>query len=115
VTFASVVHAMEEPLRAAGAWSKTPLLHTLTFGATGFTPINREQLAGTREERTEGKITAGIRRGDLVLLPGMTLELEPNACIGMQRVNIGGVVIVTENGAAELNDVPTRMRHATGW
>ena len=115
VTFASVVNAMEEPLRAAGAWSKTPLLHTLTFGATGFTPVNREQLARTREERTEGQITAGIRRGDLVLLPGMTLELEPNACIGMQRVNIGGVVLVTEHGAEELNDVPTRMRHATGW
>ena len=115
VTFASVVHAMEEPLRAGGAWSKTPLLHTLTFGATGFTPINREQLAGTREERTEGKITAGIRRGDLILQPGMTLELEPNACIGVQRVNIGGAVLVTANGAEELNDVPTRMRRATGW
>ncbi|MGA2392806.1 MAG: M24 family metallopeptidase [Candidatus Lustribacter sp.] len=110
VTFASVVHAMEAPLRAAGAWSKTPLVHTLTFGATGFTPINREQLAGTREERTEGRITAGIRRGDLVLLPGMTLELEPNACVGMQRVNIGGVVLVTATGAEEYNDVPTRMR-----
>ena len=33
----------------------------------------------------------------------------------MQRVNIGGVVLVTANGAAELNDVPTRMRHAMGW
>jgi Xaa-Pro aminopeptidase len=112
ITFASVVHAMEEPLRAAGAWSKTPLLHTLTFGATGFTPINREQIAGTREEQTEGRIAAGIRRGELVLAPGMTLELEPNACIGMQRVNIGGVVLVTVDGAEALNDVPTRMRHA---
>ncbi len=111
MTFASVVHAMEAPLRAAGAWSKTPLVHTLTFGATGFTPVNREQIAGTREEQTEGRITAGIRRGDLVLRPGMTLELEPNACIGMKRVNIGGVVLVTAGGVEELNDVPTRMRH----
>jgi Xaa-Pro aminopeptidase len=86
-------------------------LHTLTFGATGFTPVNRNQLAGTREERTEGKITAGIRRGDLVLVPGMTLELEPNACIGMKRVNIGGAVLVTAGGCEELNDVPTRMQH----
>jgi Xaa-Pro dipeptidase len=111
VTFASVVHAMEEPLRAGGAWSKTPLLHTLTFGATGFTPINREQIAGTREELTEGKVTAGIRRGDLMLQPGMTLELEPNACLGMKRVNIGGVVLVTADGGEELNDIPTRMNH----
>src|SRR6185312_1086623 len=31
-TFADVVHAMEDPLVRAGCWSKTPLLHTLTFG-----------------------------------------------------------------------------------
>lgn len=111
VTFASVVHAMEEPLRGAGAWSKTPLLHTLTFGATGFSPVNRAQLAGTREETIEGRNAPGIRRGDLILEPGMSLELEPNACVGMQRVNIGGVVLVTATGAEELNDVPTRMRH----
>jgi Xaa-Pro aminopeptidase len=112
VTFRSVVEAMEEPLRRAGCWSKTPLLHTLTFGATGFTPVNREQLAGTREEQTEGRIRAGIRRGELALAAGMTLELEPNACLGMKRVNIGGAVIVTDGGCEELNAISTRMRHA---
>ena len=55
VTFASVVQAMEKPIATAGCWSKTPLLHTLTFGSTGFTPVNREQLAGTREEAIEGQ------------------------------------------------------------
>jgi Xaa-Pro dipeptidase len=48
VTFAAVVRAMEEPLRRAGCWAKTPLAHTMSFGATGFTALNREQLAGTR-------------------------------------------------------------------
>lgn len=109
-TFADVVRAMEEPLRRAGCWSKTPLLHTLTFGATGFTPVNREQLAGTREAPIESALAPGIRRGDLILAPGMGLELEPNACLGMQRVNIGGVVLVREDGCEELNDLPTRMR-----
>jgi len=28
VTFVSVMQAMEQPLAAAGCWSKTPLLHT---------------------------------------------------------------------------------------
>ena len=111
VTFASVVHAMEEPIAKAGCWSKTPLLHTLTFGSTGFTPVNREQLAGTREEAIEGGATPGIRRGELVLTEGMGLELEPNACLGMVRVNIGAGVLVTANGAEELNDLPTRVRH----
>ena len=112
VTFRSVVDAMAAPLVRAGCWSKTPLLHTLTFGSTGFTPVNRAQIAGTIEERTEGRITAGVRRGDLVLLPGMTLELEPNACLGTRRVNIGGVGLVTERGCEELNVISTRMRHA---
>jgi len=113
VPFADVVRAMEEPLRAAGCWAKTPLAHTVTFGATGFTPVNREQLAGTREAAIEGQITAGIRRPDLVLRPGMALEIEPNACRGTHRVNIGGVVVVTETGREALNDLPTRVRHVS--
>jgi Xaa-Pro dipeptidase len=110
-TFAQVVAAMEAPMRDGGCWSKTPLLHTLTFGATGFTPVNREQIAGTREGWIESQITPGIRRGELELRPGMSLELEPNACLGMKRVNIGGVVVVTQTGGEELNVLPTRVHH----
>lgn len=112
VTFASIVHAMEEPLRQSGCWSKTPLLHTLTFGATGFTPLNREQLAGSREGWIESEVAAGIRRGDLILQCGMGLELEPNACLGTKRVNIGGSVLVTPTGCEELNTLATRVHHA---
>jgi Xaa-Pro aminopeptidase len=111
VAFADVVHAMEGPLRRAGAWGKTPLLHTMSFGATGFTALNREQLAGTRDAAVENQTTVGIRRGDLVLTAGMVLELEPNACIGMQRVNIGGGVLVTNSGCEELNQLATRVHH----
>jgi Xaa-Pro aminopeptidase len=111
VTFASVVQAMERPIERAGCWSKTPLLHTLTFGATGFTPVNRAQLKGTREEAIEGAARPGIRRGELVLQEGMSLEIEPNACLGMVRVNIGAGVVVTSRGAEELNTLPTRVRH----
>jgi Xaa-Pro aminopeptidase len=111
VTFASVVQAMERPLAAAGCWSKTPLAHTLTFGSTGFTAVNREQLRGTREEAIEGAARPGNRRGELVLQEGMALELEPNACLGMVRVNIGAGVLVTGSGAEELNSLPTQVRH----
>ncbi len=41
----------------------------------------------------------------------MTLELEPKACLGACRINIGGAVLVTETGAESLNDLPTRMYH----
>jgi Xaa-Pro aminopeptidase len=111
VSFASVVHAMEKPIAKAGCWSKTPLLHTLTFGSTGFTPVNRDQLKGTREEAIEGAARPGIRRGELVLKEGMGLEIEPNACLGMVRVNIGAGVLVTSRGAEELNELPTRVQH----
>jgi len=89
VPFAEVVQAMEEPLRQAGCWAKTPLTHTLTFGSTGFTAVNREQLQGTSEAGIEGQIHPGIRRPELVLRVGMGLELEPNACLGTHRVNLG--------------------------
>ncbi len=111
ITFAEVVQAMEEPLRRSGCWSKTPLLHTLTFGSTGFTPVNRDQLSGTAEGRVEGQVRAGVRRGELVLSEGMGLELEPNACIGTKRVNIGAGVIVTASACEELNVLPTRVHH----
>jgi Xaa-Pro aminopeptidase len=111
VTFAEVVAAMERPLIDAGCWSKTPLLHTMTFGSTGFTPVNREQLAGTHDAFVEAVQKPGIRRPDLVLREGMVLELEPNACIGMRRVNIGAGVLVGRTGGIELNDVPTRVWH----
>jgi Xaa-Pro aminopeptidase len=111
VTFAEVVRAMEGPIRAAGCWSKTPLLHTLSFGGTGFTSVNRDQLAGTREGEIEGQVNPGIRRGDLVLQAGMALELEPNACLNTHRVNIGTGVLVTATGCEALNDLPTRVHH----
>jgi len=111
VTFASVVQAMEKPIAKAGCWSKTPLLHTLTFGSTGFTAVNRDQLRGTREEAIEGAARPGIRRGELVLKEGMGLEIEPNACLGMVRVNIGAGVLVTSRGAEELNSRATRVQH----
>ncbi len=111
--FADVVHAIEAPIRDAGCWSKTPLLHTLTFGSTGFTPVNRGQIENTREGWIEGQAQVGIRRGDLELRPGMGLEIEPNACLGNRRVNVGGAVVVTETGREELNILATRVHHVS--
>ena len=108
-----MVHAIEAPIRDAGCWSKTPLLHTLTFGSTGFTPVNRGQIENTREGWIEGQAQVGIRRGDLELRPGMGLEIEPNACLGNRRVNVGGAVVVTETGREELNILATRVHHVS--
>ncbi len=41
----------------------------------------------------------------------MSLELEPNACLGVCRVSIGGAVLVTGTGSEAFNDLPTRVHH----
>jgi hypothetical protein len=46
-----------------------------------------------------------------VLEEGMSLQLEPNACIGTRRVNIGGSVLVTDSGCEALNVIPTRVAY----
>ena len=111
VAFSEVVHAMERPFFESNCWSKTPLIHTVTFGPVGFTSVNRQQLIGTREEALELNLNSGIQRGEFVLREGVALELEPNACLDMTRVNIGGAVVVTSSGVEEYNRIPTRVHH----
>jgi hypothetical protein len=36
--------------------------------------------------------------------------LEPNACMGRHRVNLGGSVIVTKDGPVSLHTLSTEMR-----
>ena len=48
---------------------------------------------------------------DIVLQRGMVLALEPNACLGDHRVNIGGTIIITDEACEELNTIPTRLTH----
>jgi len=111
IAFAELVQAMEAPLREAGCWAKTPLCRTIGWAATGHTRVNLEDLAGTEEGALEGAADRGVVGGDLVLRPGMTLALSPNACSGPHRVTLGGSVLVTEASREELNALPTRVMH----
>ncbi|AKE01249.1 hypothetical protein XU06_29845 (plasmid) [Rhodococcus erythropolis] len=111
VKFGEVADAMDEPLRRAGAWHLTPLIHSLT-------PLT---MVGPVTERIDSSLTERFRQVtelpgtdmDVVLTPGMTIQLEPDAVFGRHQVNIGGNVIVTQTGYEELNSIPTRMRFAT--
>ncbi|MBI2830043.1 MAG: aminopeptidase P family protein [Chloroflexi bacterium] len=110
-TFAEVVAAMESVLDRAGVWYLTPQIHNmnpmLCIGPTG---VRFETMPGFKDYRQLGP--SHIRGGEVVLQPGMVFELEPNACIGRHRVNIGGTAIVTEGDAEELNKIPTYMQIA---
>jgi Xaa-Pro aminopeptidase len=106
--FSELVAAMAEPLKSAGCWAYTPLVHSLgPHFLLGRVSVNMEKV--DFGVRTIG--SASRRPRDAVLEPGMVLAFEPNACLGEHRVNIGGTVIVTAQGAEELNVIPTRVTH----
>lgn len=102
VTFAEVTQAMFEPIEDVGGWNLTPLIHTLNpLDAFTRCGLFREHIPGIARYGPVGGVpTVG---GHLVLEPGMTFALEPNCVFGRRRVNIGGTVIVTEDGVEEVN------------
>lgn len=110
-SFQQVCDAMEEPIRAAGCWHLTPLIHSLNpIGWTSATQVGIEQMPG--HEKYQSLRDRPVMGGELVIRPGMVFELEPNACRGRHRTNIGGTVIVRQNDVEELNVLPTEMRVA---
>jgi Xaa-Pro aminopeptidase len=99
---------MEEPLKSAGCWGYTPLLHSVgPHFLAGRTLVNQDQVK--LDVRYAGANAA--RQRQAILQPGMVFAFEPNACIGTHRVNIGGTVIVTATGCEELNHIPTTVTH----
>ncbi len=112
ITFADLVAAMAEPLKVAGCWCYTPLVHSVgPHFLLGRPQINMDKV--DMGVRFVGPAQGRVRTA--VLKPGMVLAFEPNACISdgstHHRVNIGGTVIVTERGCEQLNRIPTRVTH----
>jgi Xaa-Pro aminopeptidase len=108
ITFDELVQAMEEPLRASGCWAYTPLVHSISpHFLAGRSKVNTEHL--DLKVSHLGAPSAPIRKA--VLKAGMVFAFEPNACIDHHRVNIGGTVVVTENGCEELNVIPCKVTH----
>lgn len=108
MTFADLLAAMEEPLKSAGCWGYTPLVHSLgPHFLAGRTQVNQDQ--ANLNVRFAG--ASAVRARNAVLQPGMVFAFEPNACIGNHRVNIGGTVVVTATGCEELNHIPTTVAH----
>jgi Xaa-Pro aminopeptidase len=105
---ADLLAAMEEPLKTAGCWGYTPLVHSVApHFLAGNTMVNREQVnLGVRLAGPPRAINR-VR----TIEAGMVFAFEPNACLGEHRVNIGGTVIVTPTGCEPLNEIPTRVTH----
>jgi Xaa-Pro aminopeptidase len=108
IAFADLLAAMEEPLKSAGCWGYTPLVHSVgPHFLAGRTLVNQDQVK--LDVRYAGANAARARQA--ILQPGMVFAFEPNACIGTHRVNIGGTVIVTATSCEELNHIPTTVTH----
>ena len=110
MVFSELGEAMAEPLRRAGAWQMSPLIHTLnptesvttiTEGITGPRgyPGVRERFAGVELREL------GVDRGDLVLEAGMAFQIEPNAAFERTFVNTGGSLMLHADGTEELNPI----------
>lgn len=107
VQFKAVNDAMWAELEKRQAWHLTPLLHGLSpLSWTGQVGTGIAQLGLDPRMRAKGR---PLQDDGFVVEAGMVFELEPNACHGRYRVNIGGAVLVTESGVEELNSLPTRL------
>ena len=109
LVFDELVDIMEKPITDAGCWYLTPVVHTFNplMAASGRTQVGIEQLPGiTTVKGYQGR---GTRGGHVVIQPGMVFSMQPNACRGRYRVNIGGTVMITETGVEELNRLPNKM------
>ena len=108
-TFGQVVEAMEEPIKQAGAWHLTPLVHSLNpLVVCSRMGVGIEKLPGIKKYKFEGSIKDSSP--ETVIQANTVWELEPNACLGKYRVNIGGTVLATQRGCESLNKLATEMR-----
>jgi Xaa-Pro aminopeptidase len=106
-TLGEVVEAINQPQREAGGWNLTPNIHTLPLqaaGGHGFGP----EIGGM--DAYVGVSQIPSLRPELRLAAGMVFAFEPNCVIGRRRVNLGGTVLLTDDGCRELNQLPNRLQ-----
>jgi Xaa-Pro dipeptidase len=111
VTFGEVVEAMKEPMYDI-SFQVHPLIHSISpFGLIGV----GDELAHLPETKNYGKVVYIPSLGlDTELKAGMVFALEPNCAIDKKLINLGGTVIVGENGGIELNQNSTQLMRANG-
>ena len=110
ITFAEVCEAMGAPNRREGAWQMTPLLHSVSPGYCVDKPTKGIEHMTGLTDRYKDLYERTQTGGDVVIQAGMVFQFEPNAAFGREYVDVGGNILVTENGCEELNVMPTEMR-----
>jgi Xaa-Pro aminopeptidase len=106
VTFLELNDAMAKPVLDAGCWHLSPMIHSVA-PALLLGSLHGGAQAHLGEEFPWFKQLPPSQDG--VLAEGMLFSFEPNACIGRERVNIGGTVVVGASGPEELNSLPCNL------
>lgn len=108
VTFGEVVVAMRAPIEAAGGWLARSLVHGLNpySAICGFGAGLR-----TLQEAASYGLLADIPTvgHDVRLAPGMTFLLAANCAFGRRMAQLGGTVVVGEDGPLELSPSTARL------
>lgn len=112
-TFGDVDDAMTSLIRAAGGWNLTPNIHTIPHAAVGG--LGPEVMRPEMQPYPDmGRSRNPAGGANLELVPGMVYAIQPNTVFGRRRVNIGGTVIVNDDGIEELNVIPNDLVRIAG-
>ena len=107
-SFGEVCAAMREPVDAAGGWIVHPLIHGMN--PYGTVSAFGSGLRALPEAAAYGLVAEVATTGhDLKLRPGMTFSLEPNCAFGRRQARLGGTVVITTSGPAELTPGAARL------
>ena len=108
--FAEAALAMQTVIEKAGGWFLTPQIHSIN----PLGPLQSELAKGVEDmifaDRYPRPGPRPSRGFEIVLRPGMSLAMQPNCHFGHTRMNIGGTVLITENGAEELNHLCNHLQ-----
>jgi Xaa-Pro dipeptidase len=107
--FGNVVDAMSAPLLDAGGWHVHPLVHSINpYGPIGFGPA--PGLETLPEAAAYGEVARLPTVGrEMILKKGMSFAFEPNCAFGRHLANLGGTVLVGDNGGIELSSNTTNL------
>lgn len=106
ISFTELNDAMAKPVLDAGCWHLSPMVHSVA-PALLLGSLHGGAQAHLGDQYPWFKRLPPAQ--DAVLEEGMLFSFEPNACIGRERVNIGGTVVVGANGPEELNSLPNHL------